>query len=501
MTTVLCTDAYKFSMASAGYPLRRETFYYAHRKGGWQYLPVDVEAFIRENLPARVSELSTEDRDFLKSYGYFVDDATSAAFGSVLEVEALPRGSWFYDREPVFSVTGPSALVSWREPLILQLNYRIQAATTALLDTDRFHERTPALTCDREREIVEETLDAIGMEGPNFTVDTAGYQRAVVNRARELVSIVGDTGRIFEVGLRAVSCVEQHELALEVIREAGITRTSNAAGARKLAMVPVGTMGHEHIQRHGSDYAAFTAMRDRVRGFKFYLPDTFDTMASGIPAAIAAMQETGLTGGIRFDSEHGIVGHYLYAVNRAREAGITPVLALESGWNAELTRKFEGLREACGWSAESQRYGFGGYLVRPPWAHFGRDDVSAVWKISQTGSRATMKFGDEPMGGKSSIPGKPVVWRPRLGSADHRGPVGYIAQMGEDWAPPDGAVRLSGAGKVPQEVRFSAREIRDFTNRGFAPAALSPATRALIERCTAERDEGIARALSLSRRS
>ena len=31
-------------MAEAGWPLRRETFYYSHRKGGAQLLPFDIEA-------------------------------------------------------------------------------------------------------------------------------------------------------------------------------------------------------------------------------------------------------------------------------------------------------------------------------------------------------------------------------------------------------------------------------------------------------------------------
>ena len=33
-TSLLATDGYKFSMAEAGWPLRKETFYYTHRKGG-----------------------------------------------------------------------------------------------------------------------------------------------------------------------------------------------------------------------------------------------------------------------------------------------------------------------------------------------------------------------------------------------------------------------------------------------------------------------------------
>ena len=40
-TSVLTTDGYKFSMAEAGWPLRREVFYYSHRHGGPQLLPLD----------------------------------------------------------------------------------------------------------------------------------------------------------------------------------------------------------------------------------------------------------------------------------------------------------------------------------------------------------------------------------------------------------------------------------------------------------------------------
>ena len=58
----LATDGYKFSMAEAG----------------WPFVPTD-------------------------------------AFG----VRTLPRSAVFYNREPVFTVTSPSALVSWLEPLVL----------------------------------------------------------------------------------------------------------------------------------------------------------------------------------------------------------------------------------------------------------------------------------------------------------------------------------------------------------------------------------------------
>src|SRR5512143_1996197 len=102
-TSLLATDGYKFSMAEAGWPLRQETFYYAHRKGGVQVLPVDVESLVRRLLP----EPSEADYAYLARNGYEMGAGFKAALlrRERLAVHALPRGALFYPREPVFSVS------------------------------------------------------------------------------------------------------------------------------------------------------------------------------------------------------------------------------------------------------------------------------------------------------------------------------------------------------------------------------------------------------------
>lgn len=486
------TDAYKFPMAEAGFPLRDETFYYSHRKGGWQFLPLDASKFIQDNLP----EATTEDYDYLAEHNFKMGGAFREAITQhdKVSVTAIPRGSWFYNREPVFSVSGPSAIDSWLEPTSLQLHFRIQVATAALLRPEELARKVATVTCERERDIILETLDSVGVSAPTIRVASEEYYADVRARVEGLVKILGDGNRAFEVGMRAVSCPEQHEIALRAVRDGGILRTSNVLLAAQLGMIPVGTMGHEHIQRHGSDYVAYTAMRDRQSGFIFFLPDTFDTLASGIPSALAVMlEDPSRNCGIRFDSEDGLVGHYLYAVNRAREVGLLPNLGLESSFNDVKTTKMEGLRDLVGWPANRQCYGYGGYLVKPDWEHFGRDDVSAVWKITRSGSRDTMKFGDEPKSGKASIPGRPVVWRTHLGMGGLPvgAPVGYVAQQGEDWTPPVPATLLSGSKGIPNPVNFQVGEVKGFALTRTGGIAMSPATQALIDRCTAERAAGI----------
>ena len=65
---MLATDGYKLSMAEAGWPLRRETFYCSHRKG---YL---LDTF--DTLAARASGLV-----FTEATRALMDQCHRAAFG------------------------------------------------------------------------------------------------------------------------------------------------------------------------------------------------------------------------------------------------------------------------------------------------------------------------------------------------------------------------------------------------------------------------------------
>lgn len=464
--SLLATDGYKFSMAEAGWPLRTETFYYTHRKGGPQALPVDVKKFISGLLPV----VRESDYAFLDKHEYEMGIGFKSAIKMTdkLTVNALSRGSVFYDREPVFSITGPSAIVSWLEPLILQLHYRIQIATMGILDSTALAREVQTVTCERQAEIVRETLDAVNIRTPEIVVDSEGYFNRVKKAAEELVSIVGDPNRIFEVGLRAASCFEQHEIAARACKAAGVLRTSNVEAAWTLGMKPVGTMGHEHVQRYGSDMAAYRAMRDRRPYRSSYLLDTYDTYLSGIPAAFQLIQEDPHRGdSIRYDSGDKM-SQYLYATDRAKALGIRPIHILEDGFDATQTRKFEEARAHVGWGPHEQFYGYGGYLVaNPAFGAMTRDRVAAVWKLSQTGDQPTMKFGNEMKSGKESIPGRPVLFRHRNG--DNSIPVGIVGQEGE--TPPDGYTLETDAQRDHDPSFILKMAVRDSKRRlGYSEA-------------------------------
>ncbi len=460
--SLLKTDGYKFSMAEAGWPLRRETFYFSHRKGSG-IVPFDAEKTIRAMLPL----VTPEDYPFLTRHDYDMGGGFKAAIldHANLKVHALPRGATFLPREPILSVTGPSALVSWLEPLVLQLHYRIQLATLALSDPALLAEELATVTCEEQRQIALETLDAVSVTAPAITVDSAAYVARVKAAAEELVAIVKDPGRVFEVGLRAATCVSQHLLALEGCKAAGVTRTSHVFGAHALGMIPVGTMGHEHIQRFGSDAVAFRAMRDRRPGRSSYLLDTFDTVRSGIPSAFDLIEEGAQTGdSIRYDSGDK-EAQYRFAAAEAARRGIRPIQILEDSFDAPMTARFEELREEVGLTPNEQFYGYGGHLVaKTSGSRFTRDRVSAVFKLSQTANTPTMKFGDEAGAGKESVPGNPVVFRKK----DDPGQ-GLIGQQGE--APPEGYTLLTGGS--------ADRPFTPWT--GECRVALSPASQRLAD--------------------
>jgi nicotinic acid phosphoribosyltransferase len=416
--SLLATDGYKFSMAEAGWPLRTETFHYAHRKGGPQVLPVDVPAFLRSLLPRPTGD----DYRYLAEHSYEMGPGFKAAIvqTDALEIRALPRGAVFYDREPVFTVTGPSAVVSWLEPLVLMLNYRIQVSSRA--------EEVRVVTCERQREIVRETLDAVGLPSPAIEIDSDGYYGRVLATAKALVEAVKDPDRIFEVGMRSASCLEQHEIALRACREAGILRTSNVLLARTLGMIPVGTMGHEHVQRYGADEPAFRAMRERRPGRSSYLLDTYDTIRSGIPAAFKLIREDpSRHDSIRYDSGDK-EKQYRFAVELAKSQGIRPVMILEDGWDLALTQRFEALREEVGLEARGAvlrlwRLSRRRDRARDADAGQGRRRVEAV--ADRRHANYEVRGRGEARQGKHPRP--PVLWRRMQGG----GPAGIIGQENE----------------------------------------------------------------------
>jgi nicotinic acid phosphoribosyltransferase len=481
-TTTLATDAYKFSMAQAGFPLRRETFYFSFRRGGPQYVPMDVAETVRGLVDGM--EVGEEDLTFARSAGYGLSDAMVEAVrgGSrTLDIVGVPAGTWVLEREPILSVSGPSFLVSWLEPMLLWLNHPIQLATAFKLG--QITDPVRVATCDEHEQIIKRIAVSVGVDEPEVVREDEIYRERVRKAVKALVEATGSPDRVFEVGMRSAVCMQMHRIALEACKAEGVMRTSNVFLAQQMGMTPVGTMGHEHVQRWGEDLAAFRAMRDMRSSPPSYLLDTFDTMGSGIKAAVDVMREREHPCSIRYDSGNKFI-QYLHACELLSEAGLQPSHVLEDGLDVEATRHFEHLREFTRWPRHKQVYGYGGSIVgRPMTNPLTRDRVSAVFKLTQTGPEPRMKFGNERGLGKQSVPGKPVLAR-RIRGED--GPLGIIAQAGE--AVPDDYLVVSGNAEASERLRLC--NVHDLprivlNDPDHAHTVLSPATRAMVDQVRA----------------
>lgn len=475
----LATDAYKFSMAQAGFPLREETFYFSFRSGGCQFVPLDLAAQVRKLVDDIRHTVATDaaDLEFLAATGYPMSHAMQDALRGEVSITAVPKDCWVFEREPILTVTGPSFLVSFLEPQLIWLNYPIQIATAAkkrLRGASTEDSGFGVATCEAHRQLILETLDPILGRQPNITVDSEGYHQRVQQQVEDLVSAVGgDANRIFEVGMRSAVCMDQHRIALNACKAAGVHKTSNVLLARELDMHPVGTMGHEHVQRWGSDLHAFRSMRDMRHGMPSYLLDTFDTVRSGLPTAVRVMQERPHHSAIRYDSGNKVT-QYLIACEMFKEAGLSPTHIIEDGLDLAVTKHFEELRAFTSLPIEQQHYGYGGHIVAEPAdCPHTRDRVSAVYKLSETSGEPRMKFGNEAGLGKISLPGRPVIWRRLRGD----GPVGIIAQEGEEVAP--GCICLSGNEQARDPLQAHTPQMLEHAATN-SPFTLSDETKKLM---------------------
>src|SRR5690606_12521674 len=129
-----------------------------------------------------------ESYEHLSNHGYDVGASFKKSFSllNTIKINAIPKGSWFYDREPAFTITGPSAIVSWLEPLILMLQFRIQVATLAKTANSLSDERLKFTTCKEEKEIILQIFDELNIHAPNITVNDSVYYKNVKANAQKL---------------------------------------------------------------------------------------------------------------------------------------------------------------------------------------------------------------------------------------------------------------------------------------------------------------------------
>ncbi len=249
------------------------------------------------------------------------------------------------------------------------------------------------------------------------------YATLVATKAARLRRTAG-AGAVLEFGMRRA----QGDAAFAGTRAAligGVDASSNVAESLRLGLESRGTHGHAFVQAFmasgGSEADAFECFAESYPDDCVLLLDTVDTLASGLPNAIAVFERLRRLGheprGVRLDS--GDLAHL--AVRVAREldaAGFPDATITLSNQLDELTIwqvRQQVEEEAAALGLEPQRvldrlaYGVGTRLI----TSHGAPSLDGVFKLvaveGDAGWVPSVKRSDSPE--KATIPGAKALYR------------------------------------------------------------------------------------------
>ena len=259
MTSALITDFYELTMMQ-GYFLKHhnpdvvfDVFYRNNPFSGGYTLFTGIEEVI-----SRLEEFcfSTEDIEYLRSLKTFDEDFLSYLAG-----------------------------------------YRFSGTVYA------FDEGTPAFPGEPLVRIESSLMDCQLVEA--FVLNTLNFQTLIATKASRMVNATRGHGAIMEFGLRRAQGENGAHAASRASFIGGTKVTSNTYAGKKYGIPVSGTMAHSWIMSFDSEEEAFREFASVYPDNAVLLIDTYDTLGSGIEAAIKIGLEQkakGLKIGVRIDS-------------------------------------------------------------------------------------------------------------------------------------------------------------------------------------------------------
>lgn len=270
-------------------------------------------------------------------------------------------------------------------------NFRFRGRVTAPKEGEVVFPGVPLLTVEgtlAEAQFVETGL-----------LNIINFQTLVATKAARLVLAAGDA-EVIEFGLRRA---QGPDGGLSVARAAavgGVRSTSNVLAGRRFGLPVKGTHAHSWVMAFADELTAFRAYASCFPGHCVLLVDTYDTLKSGLPNAIAVareLREQGYElGGIRLDS-----GDLAYLSREARSmldaAGFPKVVIVASNELDEYV--IQSIRNEGGCI---DIYGVGTRLATC--AGPGGGALGGVYKLVECNRQPRMKITSDPA--KSTLPGR-----------------------------------------------------------------------------------------------
>jgi nicotinate phosphoribosyltransferase len=273
-------------------------------------------------------------------------------------------------------------------------------------------------------------------------LNTVNFQSLIATKTAR-VWLASGQGTIMEFGLRRAQGEDGAMSASRAAFIGGASGTSNTAAGKAFGIPVMGTMAHSWVMSFTSEEEAFSAYADIYPEHPVFLIDTYDTLKSGAPGAIAVGKRLAARGknfGIRLDS--GDIHYLSVEVRKMLDAAglFKAAIAVSNDLDESIIQTLTGA------GAPVNSWGVGTRMVT------GGDDAAftGVYKLiakeDSTGRlRPAIKFSDNPE--KTTIPGVKQVWRLK----DSQG-MALADILGLD-----GPIGLEEAGAAPDRIEPGQR--------------------------------------------
>ncbi len=249
-----------------------------------------------------------------------------------------------------------------------------------------------------------DAIEASIIEG--LVLNTINFQSLIATKTAR-IWLASGKAPIMEFGLRRAQGENGAMSASRASFIGGAAGTSNTLAGKEYGIPVLGTMAHSWIMSFPSEEEAFRAYADMFPDASIFLIDTYDTLESGLPAAITVgkeLQAKGKTFGVRLDS--GDIQYLSEEVRKTLDAaGLKDAtITVSNELNEEIVDSL--VRDG----APIDTWGVGTHMVT------GGNDSSftGVYKMcARTGNSGelipAMKLSDNPE--KMTNPGVKQVWR------------------------------------------------------------------------------------------
>ncbi len=310
-------------------------------------------------------------------------------------------------------------------------------------------------------------------------LNTINFQTLVATKAARIRHAAGG-GEVIEFGLRRAQGPDGGLSAARAACVGGAMGTSNVLAGMRFGLPVRGTHAHSWVQSFPDELTAFQAYADAFPDATVLLVDTYDTLKSGVPNAIAVARRLRERGhalrGIRLDS-----GDLAYLSREARRmldaAGFPEVRIMASN---ELDEQvIDSIRDEGG---RVDVFGVGTRLATGSGA--GGVALGGVYKLVELSRQPRMKFTSDIA--KATLPGRKRVLRAIGPAGDFLQDVicledGALPQPGDRVHDPVNPLRFT---TLPEAARLV--ELRRVVMEGGEPILPAEPLAAMADRCRRE---------------